>query len=204
ITSTENLIIDLRYNGGGSDMSFEKLLPIIYTNPIRTIGVEFLSTPLNNRRMVELMNYPDLSEEDKKWAKDALEILNQHIGEFVNLDSTTVTITTYDTIYLYPKNIGIIINEGNASTTEQFLLAAKQSKKVKLFGTTTFGALDISNMHFVNSPCNDLKLGYGLSRSMRIPDMTIDDKGIQPDYYIDKTIPTYKWIDFVYRTLNEE
>jgi hypothetical protein len=203
ITSTENLIIDLRYNGGGSDMSFEKLLPIIYTNPIRIIGVEFLSTPLNNRRMVELMNYPDLSEEDKKWAKDALEILNQHSGEFVNLDSTTVTITTYDTIYLYPKNIGIIINEGNASTTEQFLLAAKQSKKVKLFGTTTFGALDISNMYFVNSPCNDLKLGYCLSRSMRIPDMSIDDKGIQPDYFIDKTIPKYKWIDFVYRTLNE-
>lgn len=204
ILSTENLIIDLRYNGGGSDESFEKLLPIIYTNPIRSVGVELLSTPLNNQRMIDFMNDPDFTEEDKKWAKDALEKLNKHIGEFVSVDSTTVTIETYDTIYPYPKNVGIIINEGNGSTTEQFLLAAKQSQKVKLFGTTTVGVLDISNMYFINSPCNDFKLAYSLSRSMRIPDFTIDDKGIQPDYYIDKTISKYDWIDFVNKILSNE
>lgn len=204
ITSTENLIIDLRNNGGGSDESFENILPFIYTNPIRTVGVELLSTPLNNQRMVDLMNDPDYSEEDKKWAKESLEKLNQHIGEFVNLESTTVVIDKLDTIYPYPKNVGIIINKNNGSTTEQFLLAAKQSKKVKLFGTTTIGVLDISNMYLINSPCNDLKLGYSLSRSMRIPDMTIDNKGIQPDYYIDKTISNYDWIDFVNSVLSNE
>jgi len=204
ITTTENLIIDLRYNGGGSDGSYEKILPLIYTNPIRTVGVEFLSTPLNNKRMEEFTTYPDFTEEDKKWAKDALEKLNKHIGEFVSIDSTTVTIETYDTIYPYPKNVGIVINEGNGSTAEQFLLAAKQSKKVKLFGTTTVGVLDISNMYFINSPCNDFKLGYSLSRSKRIPDFTIDDKGIQPDYYIDNTISKYDWIYFVNKILSNQ
>lgn len=82
-------------------------------------------------------------------------------------------------------------------------MAAKQSKKVKLFGRTTAGVLDISNMYFVNSPCGELELGYCLSRSMRIPEMTIDDKGIQPDYYMDKTIPVYQWIDFVAESLKE-
>jgi hypothetical protein len=202
ITTTENLIIDLRYNGGGSDRSFEKILPLIYTNPIRTVGVEFLSTPLNNKRMEEFMTDPDFDEEDRKWAKVSLEKLQKNLGEFVNLDSTDVTIETFDTIYPFPKNVGIIINEGNGSTTEQFLLAAKQSKKVKLFGTTTVGVLDISNMYFINSPCNDFKLGYSLSRSKRIPDFTIDDKGIQPDYYIDKTISKYEWIDFVNKILS--
>ena len=204
ITTTENLIIDLRYNGGGSDGSFQKILPLIYTNPIRTVGVEFLSTPLNNKRMEEFITDPDFTEEDKIWAKDALEKLNTHIGEFVNIDSTAITMETYDTIYPYPKNVGIIINEGNGSTTEQFLLAAKQSKKVKLFGTTTAGVLDISNMYFINSPCNDLKLGYSLSRSKRIPDFTIDYKGIQPDYYIDQTISKYDWIDFVNKILSNQ
>lgn len=204
ISSKENLIIDLRFNGGGSDNCFEKIIPIIYTNPIRTIGVEFLSSKTNNLRMIEFMNDPEFSEEDKKWAKTAFEKLNQHIGEFVSLDTTIIDIIAYDTIYLYPKNVGIIINNGCGSTTEQFLLAAKQSKKVKLFGTTTYGSLDISNMHFVKSPCNDFELGYGLSRSKRIPNMTIDGKGIQPDYYIDETINTYDWVDFVNKILSNE
>lgn len=204
ITTTENLIIDLRDNGGGSDRSFEKILPFIYTNPIRTVGVEYLSTPLNNKRMEEFITDPDFTEEDRKWAKESLEKLNKHLGEFLNLDSTDVTIKTFDTIYPYPKNVGIIINEGCGSTTEQFLLAAKQSKKVKLFGTTTAGVLDISNMYFINSPCNDYKLGYSLTRSKRIPDFTIDDKGIQPDYYIDKTISKYDWIEFVNKILSNK
>jgi hypothetical protein len=204
ITKTENLIIDLQNNGGGSDESYEKLIPLIYTNPIRTVGLEYLSTPLNNKRMEEFANDPDASAEDKKWVKEAVEKLNKNLGKFVNLDSSIVSTETYDTIYVYPKNVGIIINGGCGSTTEQFLLAAKQSKKVKLFGTTTFGSLDISNMYSVKSPCNDLELGYCLSKSYRIPDFTIDGKGLQPDYYIDKTIPKYEWIDFVNKILSNK
>ena len=79
-----------------------------------------------------------------------------------------------------------------------------RSSEIKLlFGTTTSGVLDISNMYFVKSPCEQYELGYCLSKSLRIPEMTIDDKGIQPDYYIDKEIPEYKWIRFVTDVLNQ-
>lgn len=202
ITKTENLIIDLQDNGGGSDGSFEKLIPLIYTNPIRVVGMELLSTPLNNKRMEEFANDPEASDHDRKWAKDAVEKLNKNLGKFVNLDSSIVDFETSDTSYVYPKKVGIIINGGCGSTTEQFILAAKQSKKVKLFGTTTFGSLDISNMFSVKSPCNNYELGYCLSKSFRIPDFTIDGKGLQPDYYLDKEIPRYEWIDFVNKILS--
>ena len=204
ILQTENLIIDLRDNGGGSDVSFTEILPFVYTNPVRTVGVEFYSTKLNNQRMVDFINKPEygLDEEEKKRAKENYDKLEKKLGQFVNLESSIVGIDTMKTIYANPNNVGIIINEGNGSTTEQFLLAVKQSKKVKLFGTTTLGVLDISNMYFVKSPCNDFELGYSLSRSMRIPQMTIDNKGIQPDYYIDKSIPQYKWVGFVNEILN--
>jgi hypothetical protein len=202
ITKTENLIIDLQNNGGGSDESFEKLIPLIYTNPIRVVGMEFLSTTLNNKRMEEFANDPDASVDDKKWAREAYDKLNKNLGKFVNIDSSIVDIETSDTMYNYPKKVGIIINGGCGSTTEQFILAAKQSNKVKLFGTTTFGSLDISNMFSVKSPCNDLELGYCLSKSFRIPDFTIDGKGLQPDYYLDKEIPEYEWLDFVNKILS--
>ena len=35
ILQSENLIIDLRDNGGGSDRCYSELIPILYTNPIR-------------------------------------------------------------------------------------------------------------------------------------------------------------------------
>jgi hypothetical protein len=206
ILKSENLIIDLRNNGGGSDGSYQEILPFLYTNPIKIVGVQMLSTKLNNQRMMDFINKPEFGfdEEGKKWAKESYDKLEKQMGQFVNLDSTTVSTQKLEIIHPYPKNIGIIINNGNASTTEQFLLAAKQSKKVKLFGTTTFGALDISNMNFIKSPCNEFELGYCLSKSYRIPNMTIDSKGILPDYYIDESIPKYKWIEFVSNILNEK
>jgi hypothetical protein len=208
IESTENLIIDIRNNGGGSDGSFAEIIPYLYTNPIRSIRTQFYSTKLNNQRMLFLYeNYKKygISEEDRAFLKKSYDVLNAKLGQFVSLqDDGTVNIKKSDKIYPYPKNVGIIINKGNGSTAEEFLLAAKQSKKVKLFGTTTAGVLDISNMYFVNSPCNEIKLGYSLSKSFRIPDMAIDEKGIQPDYFIDKTIPDYQWIDYVNGVLNEK
>jgi len=203
ILKTENLIIDLRNNGGGSDQSFDELLPFIYTNPVRTISVEFLSTVLNNKVFLEYSTNPDFDEEMRLWSKDVYDKLQEKLGEFVFTFDVPISIDQQDTVYKYPKNVGIIINEGNASTTEQFLLAAKQSKKVKLFGTTTSGALDISNMASIESPCNEFILWYCISRSMRIPDMTIDDRGLQPDFYLDKTIPQYKWVEFVNEILNQ-
>ncbi len=205
LLKTENLILDLRNNGGGGDASFRELIPFLYTDPVRTVWLEFLSTKQNNQRFLDFANDTTygFDEETKKWMKDAYGKLEQHLGEFVNLHNQVVSIDTLPEVYEYPKKVGIIINEGNASTTEQFLLAAKQSKKVKLFGTTTSGALDISNMYSVESPCKEFKLWYCLSKSLRIPGMTIDDIGLQPDYYLDKTIPPYKWVEFVNNRLNE-
>ncbi len=195
IISTKNFIIDLRNNGGGSDASYNKLLPYLYTNPIRVIGATFLSTKQNNSRMAGYLNLPDISENNKKEIKKSLEKLNNHLGEFVNLNDNIVNTITLKSVYANPKNIAILVNNNCGSTTEQFLLAAKQSKKVKLYGITTLGSLDISNMYYIISPSKEFKLWYGLTKSNRIPDMLIDGKGIQPDYYYDKTIKPYEWID---------
>lgn len=202
ITTTENLIIDIRNNGGGSDISYDKIIPLIYTNPIRITNLEFLSTPLNNKRMEEYLSIPNLSERSKQQVNTALEKLNANLGKFVSLgDSKTTDIQELDAILPLPKNVAIIVNQLNGSTAEQFLLAVKQSKKVKLFGVTTMGVLDISNMYYVDSPDGQFKLGYCLSKSLRIPDMAIDNIGIQPDHFIDKSIPDEKWLEFVLNTL---
>lgn len=202
LSKYENLIIDLRNNGGGSDISYNSIVPLLYTNPVRSSGVQFLSTELNNSRMEGISKDTTWSVADREWASNYLTKLQNNIGEFVNYDSSIVEISKLDTIYKYPKKVGILINENCGSTTEQFLLLAKQSQKVKLFGTTTYGALDISNMYHTNSPSGHFTLWYSLSKSFRIPSNSIDGKGIQPDYYIDTSIPKYEWVTFTEKTLN--
>ena len=145
ILSTENLIIDITNGTGGSDGSYEGILPFLYTNPIRTVGVEYLSTKLNNQRMLDFIHKPEygMDEESKKWAKESYDKLEQQPGRFVNLNKDIVSITRLDTVYPSPKNVGIIINNENGSTDEQFLLDARQSRKVKLFGTTQLSVYSI-------------------------------------------------------------
>ncbi len=64
--------------------------------------------------------------------------------------------------------------------------------------------LDISNVNIVTSPCGDIELYYGLSKSYRIPDFPVDDIGLQPDVFIDKTIDPKNWLNFVRDHLNGE
>jgi C-terminal processing protease CtpA/Prc len=210
ILSTQNLIIDIRNGTGGSDESYSSLMPFLYTNPIRMPSVEFLSTELNNQRMYEMstnsgvvaqfgMNFTD---EEMKEYRAKYDTLSKYLGEFVNLSKEKVLITTFDTVFQYPRKVGILINEGNASTDEQFILEAKQSQKVKLFGTTTMGALDMSNLYLAYSPDQDFVLVYALSKSLRIPGMAVDDIGIKPDFYLDQEIPESEWVDYVVNTLN--
>lgn len=206
ILSTENLIIDVRYNGGGSDYSYESILPILYTSPIRNVGVEFLCTPLNIKMLKDVVTNPEfiemLGEEELKKFEGYYQKAQKHVGEFVNIfQDEDISYTTFDTIHPYPKRVGILINDVCGSTTEQFILDAKQSAKVKLFGISTSGSLDISNLNEATSPCGDFKLIYGLTKSLRIPGMMIDDIGIQPDYFLDEGIPEYKWIEYVKNTL---
>jgi hypothetical protein len=197
ILSTENFIIDVRNNPGGSDASFSSLIPFLYTQPIRTVGTLFYSTDLNNQRMLELSQNPDFDEKSRNTFKKYYEKLAANKGQYVDIFESKVSVTKLDTIQPYPVHIGILINENNGSTTEQFLLAAMQSKKVKLYGRTTKGMLDISNVNIVTAPCGDIELYYGLSKSFRIPDFPVDDIGLQPDVFIDKTIDPNNWINFV-------
>ena len=204
LKSTPNLIIDLRYNGGGSDVSYKELLPFLYTNPIRTIGMEMRSTELNNQRMLDFAENEDYDEEYREKCRENYQTLSERMGEFVLLEEEAIETLTLEETLPYPQQVAIIINEYCGSTTEEFLLAARQSKKVKLFGTTSFGILDISNMHSVRSPDGEFKLLYSLSRSLRIPDLAIDGIGIKPDYFLDASIPKSQWVQHVRDILNEQ
>ncbi len=202
IVSTKNLIIDIRANDGGADKTYEELLPFIYTNPIRKAGFEFLSTELNNQRTLDIINgaFGKLNEEEIKEYKSRYKILSENLGKYVNFEKPKkVSTIILDTIYQYPQNVAILVDDEVVSSGEEFLLASKQSNKVKIYGRPTMGALDASNQYYSLSSDKEVVLIYTLSR--RINNMPIDDIGIQPDFFLDNSIPRYDWIEYVVNKL---
>jgi len=188
ITSMPNLIIDIRYNPGGQDTYYQLLASLLYTHPYKSKGVEWYATEDNIKMFEEALKDGEIKngEEGIQWTNALLNEMKKHPGQFVihpmMRDDETVK---NDSIYKYPKRVGIIINEGNASSAEQFLLAAKQSSKAILFGNcNTAGVLDYSNAVSENFPSNKYQLTFPMTRSKRIPDNPIDNIGIPPDIYI--------------------
>ena len=128
IEKTENLIIDVRYNGGGADTSYEKLIPFLYTNPIRTVGLQHLSTPLNNEVMLGLSKNENFDEEHQKAYEEAYETLNNNLGKFVSLSDEIVKVKKLDKVLPFPKNIAILINNGNINNKAAVIIMSANMK----------------------------------------------------------------------------
>lgn len=180
LKTTPNFILDLRGNGGGGDASYQPILPWIYTNPVIDDGNDVYATMDNIRRWEHMLNTPGLPESSKTDIKNSITIMQQSPGKFVSFASDDTTIM--NKVEPYPKKIVILINKDCGSSTEQFLLAARQSTKVTLMGDHTSGTLDYSNILLAESPCSDIGFGYSSTRSHRVDKgKGIDNKGIKPD-----------------------
>ena len=93
-----------------------------------------------------------------------------------------------------PAQIVVLANNHTGSAAENFLLNAKQSKKVKLLGIPSSGVLDYANAMFFDYGCNNYKLLMPTYRSFRLPNYPIDNIGVQPDVYLDESVED--WVKF--------
>jgi hypothetical protein len=193
LDKTKQLIIDVRNNGGGSVLCFQNLLPYIYTHPIITAGASVRATEDNIRDYYAITDYPNVSDSMKEvFRKEAAE-LRAHTGTFYTLwPSDTITLPAKKQ---FPARIAIITNENSASSTELFVLKARQSSKVKTYGAHTMGAVDYADVVSSKMPCSIFVLRYPTSRTNRPPAERIDNIGIPPDVKIDDNVTD--WVEFV-------
>ena len=180
-----NLIIDLRGNGGGSDVSYSALSPYLYTQPIVCIGVDALATEDNAAAWEALL--ADIPEQEGETRSQILRIAKKMRaapeGTFVSIvKDETITLPE---VFPRPSRVGILIDRVCGSTTEQFLLEARQSKKVTLFGENSGGVLDYANVRIFPLPSGQRILGIPTTRSRRLPKDPVDNVGIIPDVRIE-------------------
>jgi len=93
-----------------------------------------------------------------------------------------------------PKEVLILANKMTGSSGENFVMRMKQSKKVKILGTPSYGALDYASARYFEFGCTNYQLLLPTWRAKRLPDYPIDNIGVQPDIYLDKSVED--WIQF--------
>jgi Peptidase family S41 len=179
LASVPNLILDLRGNGGGSDFVYSPLRAWLYSGPIINSGIDVLATADNARSWAALLDAKDIPDANKVTLRRIIEQMQGHNGQMVEIYHA-------DTVALsgrrpFPQRIAVLINGECASSAEQFLMEAMQSRKVTLMGQPTAGILDYANVRDVALPCLPFVLHYATTRSQRVDaGKGIDNVGIRP------------------------
>ena len=195
LESSKNLIIDIRGNRGGTDMAYKKLLPYVVTGSIRVNGVEYLATQNLIDELQKFLNENiDIDKKDRENFEREIKLYKNSLGHFVNTDKTEIEIIEIEPANKSPEQIVIIIDENVASSAENFVFKARQSKKVKIIGTPTGGVMDYGSVRPYRFECEKYQLFLPTFRSLRLPDYPIDNIGLQPDIYLDKSVKN--WIEF--------
>lgn len=179
LSQTDNWIIDIRGNSGGSSYTYQHLLPYLYTQPILVKGIAIKSSPDNIKNFADLLDDPQYPENGKEDIKKLIKIMADKPNQLVDVANDQLFVL--DSVYTYPKKVIVLVDNNVASASESFLLIAKQSSKVTVMGQHTKGVLDYSNGNILACPCSYLKLFVATSRSKRLPDHPIDNIGIYPD-----------------------
>lgn len=163
-------IIDLRGNGGGTDYTFQSLIPYLYTQPILSKPDEFWSSEDNIAILENNLKGMNAAAPQRNILMSIISLMQKNPGQFVNPSGRDVFSSTLDSVYAYPKKIAILMDKGTLSSAESFLLMARQSKKVTLFGENSGGSLDYANVQYFDIPCDDYSLAIAISRSKRLPE----------------------------------
>jgi hypothetical protein len=192
LDSTPNLIIDVRGNGGGSDISYHQVLPYFYTNTISFSGIQHWATADNAMKYREMKADQHYPPSTRRLAERMEKKMLRREGHFIKTKDTHYK---RKKVLPFPRKVAVLVNGDCASSCEDFVLAARQSKKVTVIGVNTAGILDYGNMHFMNYPCDKWRLGWATSRSNDVESgRGIDNTGIAPD--VRPGPEATDWIDF--------
>ena len=192
LRGTANLIVDIRYGTGGGDYSHYGLIPYYYTQTIRRPVLMFRASEQNIA----------LCESDPNW-RSVVEGMKKYVGGYTEGGAPFSAAGDMPSSP-NPKRVAIICNRVNGSADEALLYMAKQSYKTKIFGQPTLGAFDFSNCISYNSPDGKYSLTLTLTVTQnKAEGYGIDGIGIQPDFYIDDSVPEDQWVNYVLSIIEE-
>jgi C-terminal processing protease CtpA/Prc len=187
IISKQNLIIDVRNNGGGSDAAAFQLLDYIYSKPFFSDQVDLYVTKENIRKSIEWYeeNKSDTINFDKEFMSEILAEIERMktapLGSFISRFERQEIVL--DSVSKLPSKIYILQNRYCASTCESLLFWAKESDKVIRLGENSGGYVGYGEISNVKTPIYNFDLGCTMTRFVN--QRSYEQTGIPPDIYLD-------------------
>jgi len=186
IRQTPHLIIDVRDNGGGSDMNVSPLLPYIYTNPIKDDCVKLLVTE-DNLKMWRAWK-EEWEADSANYSKEEIEWIRNEVARMEKAKPNTwITRSKGGKLKVkdvaeFPTSVAIIQNKYCASSCETLLFWAKESKRTALVGENSGGYVGYGENGALRTPCYNFFLTCTMTRYKE--QRKYEANGIAPDYFL--------------------
>jgi hypothetical protein len=204
IEQSQNLILDVRDNGGGADQNVEPLIPFFTSGPFQDDQQEeYYVTPANIERFTEYLH--TLQQDSAQVGATTLQHTRQKLAwlrqaplnQFVPDPAITGRRFT-SPARANPKQVVILYNQGCSSSCETLLFWAKNSTKTKLVGEPSGGYVGYGNVFSVRTPCLQFQLN---ATTLRLPNqLQYEGKGVTPTVRLH---PDEDWLAQTMRLLKQ-
>ncbi|MBS9525739.1 peptidase s41 [Litoribacter alkaliphilus] len=179
------MVVDVRQNSGGYDYVYYPLMPYILSGPIEMPNVYHYLSAYNKTQMGAEVAEEDVDELEDEEEKAMYKLFYSSMDTLLAFGGETYTYNP-DTLYTQPRRIAVLTSDKTISSGETFVLRAKKSSRVTVYGQNTAGIIDGFNGAELELGCVTLR--YPLSvRSLDVDTNPIDPYGIAPDVFLDKS-----------------
>ena len=182
----QDLIIDLRYNGGGWDIQGVELFTYLIDQPTRCYQRLHAITDSS-----EFLKLSDISKEDRKLIQKRLQ--KESDGKFsVKAEFTDQLRLQQPKPNRFQGNVYILANRGSGSTTSEFLAYTKSNKRATIIGEECNGAYEGGNGgSFLHFDLPNSKISFGtplLYYNNAVTPIEPKGRGTLPDYPVELRI----------------
>ncbi|MGX4685419.1 S41 family peptidase [Vagococcus sp. JNUCC 83] len=193
----DSLIIDVRINNGGSDMSYFPLLSYLFKqtfklddlnkpNELMYYNVTQRNYDLRQKAFQPFLESEELDDVSRQFIQSELDFFKHHIeknqtGFIPFTDSPVLDYTVHGTSS--PSSIIVLTDVYCGSSGDSFVNLVKESNKVTTLGRNTLGILDYANCCFQEYPL--FTLMYPTSKTSLVDEgLGMLSKGVAPDIYV--------------------